>query len=254
VIRPALLMLAGLASCATKTGAREAAPASLSIPIGERVLEPLADKVYTEPGVTPREASELVAARQTAQREVEAFFGTLHGPAPLVLFCHTAACKLALGADPAAAPASDLGFARDEVHTTAGTLVYPTVTVSGPFEATARVLAHEWVHAEMKAYAPYDATPTWLNEGLAAYAAHEPRCEGVLATTALDVRSLDTKPRWQAHLAATHATLATYCAARNEVSAWAESFASRQAMLTALEQAMTAAAKGATFVLPAATK
>jgi hypothetical protein len=63
------------------------------------------------------------------------------------------------------------------------------------------------------------------------------------------IRRLDTKQAWQAHLRETGATLATYCQARNQVSAWAESFASTAEMTAALKKVMTTVARGGTFSL-----
>jgi hypothetical protein len=249
------LVLATLASCRTSPSkggnepAADVAQARLAIPIGERMMQPLGDGLYTEPGLTDREQLELKHASETAQRNLQELFGTLRGQPPITLFCHTAACKIALGAPPADAASTNLGFARNQVRTAGGPVTHPTLIVSGPFEATPRVLTHERVHAEMKAYAPYDALPTWFNEGLATFIAHEPRCEDHPLSSSFDVKSLDTKQKWQAHLRATGATLATYCQARNEVSVWVESFASTAEMIAALKKAMNAVAQGRPFVL-----
>jgi hypothetical protein len=252
----AIFAALALASCKTTppTPGHETvvnvAHTQLAIPIGDRMMEPLGDGLYTEPGVSERERLELERASATARRDVESAFGTLRGKPPITLFCHTAACKIALGAPPADAAGSSLGFARDEVRTVSGPLAWPTLIVSGPFEATPRVLAHERIHAEMKAYAPYDALPTWFNEGMATFIAHQPVCDSYPRASIFDVRALDTRQKWQAHLAATGDAHATYCEARNEVGAWAESFETTHEMIARLKTAMSAASQGSPFEIP----
>ena len=49
------------------------------------------------------------------------------GPPPLAIFCRSAACKIAFGAPPESAAASDLGFARDGVQTARGYVSRPVV-------------------------------------------------------------------------------------------------------------------------------
>jgi hypothetical protein len=196
--------------------------AALSIPLQNAAMVPLADGVYTEPGLRPAEHRALLEAHGAAVASVDRFFGGGRHAPPLVLFCHTGACKETLGADPGTAASPDLGFARDGVQTSDGFLATRVVVVTGPVPRTQQILTHELVHAEMKAWTPYDALPTWFNEGMATWVAGEPDCTGLPQVTAFDVRALDSKQSWQAHLAATHATRKTYCAAREEVSAWAK--------------------------------
>ena len=74
-----------------------------------------------------------------------------------MLFCHSATCKIAFGAPAAAAWANDLGFASAQVMLDDGSLAPSAVVVTGPVEGTARILTHELLHAEMKAWVAYDS-------------------------------------------------------------------------------------------------
>jgi hypothetical protein len=254
-----LVALALLASCAQAPAPTDeklcqlsSAP-TLTIPLGDSVLQPLCDGVYTEPGTSEAQQRELKQATRDAQHAIGRAFGTLKGDPPLTLFCHTAACKLTFGATAESAPSNDLGFARDGVTTSTGYLTHPMVVVTGPAPRTAQILTHERVHAEMKAYANYDALPTWFNEGSAAYIADEPRCDAVPASSTIDVRQLDTKARWQQHLATFHDTLTVYCHARAEVAAWAAGFADQARFSAALKATLNRVSAGAPFRLEPGT-
>jgi hypothetical protein len=142
----------------------------------------------------------------------------LRGPAPYTFFCRSAGCKIALGAAPESAAASDLGFARDGVELAAGYVEHKVAVVTaGP--RAAQILAHEWVHAEMKAYVPYDSLPTWFNEGAATFVAGEPQCAASNASASFDIAALDSKAKWQAHIRG-HDAKQTYCLARDRVAAF----------------------------------
>jgi hypothetical protein len=251
-----LVMAAALAGC---TARRIPEPreepscvltrASLTIPVGTQVMQPICDGVYAEPGMTEDEQRALKRAHQTARRELTRAFGTTKGEPPITLFCRSAACKVGFGATPASASANDLGFARDGLPTATGFLSYPTVVVTAPGEGTARILTHELVHAEMKAYVPYDSLPTWFNEGMATFIAREPNCEAFPPSSTFDVRRLDTKQAWQDHLRAPGVTLSTYCQARHEVSAWADSLGGPKQLAPALKAVLGRVADGGAFRL-----
>jgi hypothetical protein len=187
----------------------------------------IAPGVYAEPGMTEVETRELLAARVTAAANVKQVFGAPRDRLPLTLFCRTAMCKMTFGAPAASAGASDLGFARDGLVTKEGYLATPVVVATGPVPNTAKILTHELVHAEMKSWAPYDALPTWFNEGMATWVADEPDCRAAPQVSAFDVRQLDTKAKWQAHLAGGGGTLRTYCQARDAAGEWAGKFGDR---------------------------
>lgn len=198
--------------------------------------------VYFEPGLSSAEQSELERDYQKAQRNLTAAFGSLRGAPPLTLFCHTAACKVAFGSDPDVA-ASSIGFARDGVQTSSGFVERSTVIVTGPVTFTDRILTHELVHAEMKAWLPYDALPTWFNEGVATYLAGEPNCGEYAAMSSLGIEQLDTKQKWQAHIS-TGNTLRTYCQARDRIESWAISLGDARAFTSELRNLMHAVAAG----------
>jgi hypothetical protein len=221
------------------------------ISIGEPTIQPIGVGLYAESGLDDRAKRELERAHETAQRNLRGAFGALRGDPPIVIFCRTAACKIALGAPAGDAAATDLGFARDGIQTEKGFVRYPTVIVSGPFEATPRILTHELVHAEMKAYAPYDATPTWFNEGMATLIANEPSCGEHPLASNFDIERLDTKDAWQAHLRSTGTIRATYCEARNRVLGWTDSFANAEQRMAGLKSILESARRGGHFVVPA---
>lgn len=213
----------------------------------------ICDDVYAERGLDEASVTALTAAVNTAADAMHRAFGTLRA-SPILIFCKTAECKIAFGAPPGAAAANDLGFASAQVIFDDGALAASAVVVTGPVEGTARILTHEWVHAEMKAFASYDALPTWFNEGAATFLADEPRCDhaaateaGAVGVDAFDVTRLRTKASWQRHLAATGETRATYCAARQTVATWMQRFDSDAARTTALRALLTAVAGGAPF-------
>lgn len=52
----------------------------------------------------------------------------------------------------------------------------------------------------MKADLPYDALPTWFQEGLATHVADEPRCTDASMVSQLDLTQLATKGLWQAFI------------------------------------------------------
>ena len=210
-------------------------------------MEPLCDGVWAEPGLTANAHDELRRAFGSARRAITEAFGELRGPAPLTLLCRSAACKVAFGASPEAAPAQDLGFARDGLQTTAGFIARPTVVATGPGPRTARILAHEFVHAEMKAWLPYDSLPTWFNEGVATLLAGEPDCDAHPRLLSFDVTALDTKSKWQAHIQRRRASIPTYCQARDRVAAWAVRFGGPSALAPALRAVLGAVADGGSF-------
>lgn len=217
------------------------------IPFAEFKMVPLCDHVWAEPGLTPPEEQELKRAYHVAQQNIVRAFGQPRGSAPLTLICRSAACKIAFGAAPESASAADLGFARDGVMTSSGFMEYPTVIVTGPVARTANILTHELVHAEMKAWIPYDSLPTWFNEGVATLIADEPKCDAYPASSELDMRKLDTKKKWQASVHEPSQILPTYCRARHQVAAWASSLGSDQGIASALRQLMTTVAQGGSF-------
>jgi hypothetical protein len=224
--------------------------AALAIPVGSWRMQQLCDLVYVEPGLEVAQHTALKQAHRTAMAEVTAAFGgSLRGPPVLVMFCRSPGCKEDFGAPPSAAAARDLGFARDGVHTASGFVARPMVVVTGPEEGTARILTHELVHAEMKAWVPYDSLPTWFNEGMATFLASEPRCPEppVSPLPRSDIRSLDSKPVWQEFVAIPGNTLRAYCGARQEVSLWAARHGERRSVAAALQALLRAVAAGTSF-------
>lgn len=207
----------------------------------------ICDDVYAEGGLDDARTEELKVDVELATRNLEAYFGALRS-SPLVLFCHTASCKVAFGAPLGAASANDLGFASAQVMLDDGSIAPSAVVVTGPVEGTARILTHELVHAEMKAWVAYDALPTWFNEGTATFIASEPRCDAAgPASEEIDVTRLRTKASWQRHLARTGKTLETYCAARRKVEAWMLRFDSDALRGEALKSLMTSVGGGTPF-------
>lgn len=205
----------------------------------------ICDDVYAEEGLDDRQLAELRSARALASANILRAFETSRA-SPLVLFCRSAKCKLAFGAPAAAAAAEDLGFADTQVLLEDNTLAPSAVVVTGPVSGTAQILTHELVHAEMKTWAPYDAVPTWFNEGTATLLASNPRCDNVAATD-FDVTRLTSKKQWQRHLQETHKTKETYCAARHEVEKWMTRFDSDHLKAEALKSLLTSLANGAPF-------
>lgn len=214
--------------------------------ITSRAMTVLCDDVYAEAGLDARELDDLRRAREEAGRSLRRVFGTQRST-PLVLFCRSAACKAAFGAPSSAAAADDLGFASAEVALDDGSVAPSAVVVTGPVSGTARILTHELVHAEMKAWAPYDAIPTWFNEGAATFVANEPACDPARPPSDVDVTSLTTKARWQRHLQASGKTRETYCAARAQVATWMGRFETDALRGEALATLLTSVAKGTRF-------
>lgn len=252
-----VLAAAVLASCVASPQVVEPAcapgGASLAIPIGAATMTPLCERAYAEPGMTDDEQRTLKAAYRTARADLARALGAPHGESPVVLFCRTASCKVSFGADPGSAAASDLGFVRDGFFADTGFMARPTVIVTAPNEGTTRILTHELVHAEMKSYASYDSVPTWFNEGMATYIAHEPRCDEYPPWSTFEVRRLDTKTAWQAHLRESGAIRATYCQARNEVQAWVETLGDSKRLAPALRAVLARVARGEAFQLAGVT-
>jgi hypothetical protein len=211
-------------------------------------MRPICDDVYAEGELDAAAREQLTNDVNVATRNLEPYFGTGKS-SPLVLFCQSAKCKLAFGASPAAASASDLGFASAQVLLEDGSLAPSAVVVTGPGPKTAKVLTHEWVHAEMKAWVAYDALPTWFNEGAATFIAGEPSCPAVNGPQGgeLDVKRLKTKAIWQRHLADSGKTHETYCAARREVETWMQHFESVPLRAEALKTLLSAVAQGTSF-------
>ncbi|APR76753.1 Hypothetical protein A7982_02100 [Minicystis rosea] len=206
----------------------------------------ICEDVYAEDGLDPGRWSELRSARELASRNLLRAFEEVRS-SPLVLFCRSAPCKMAFGASPRAAAAEDLGFASAQVVLDDDSIAPSAVVVTGPVSGTARILTHELVHAEMKAWIPYDALPTWFNEGTATFIADEPRCDPHRAPTEIDVTRLTTKAAWQQHLQASGKTLETYCAARGEVERWMARFDTDHRRAEALRMLMTSVGKGVPF-------
>jgi hypothetical protein len=209
-------------------------------------VTPLCDDVYAELGLTPAELETLRSAWDVAARSLQIAFETVRC-SPVVVFCRSAACKMAFGASPEAAAADDLGFASAQVVLEDGSLVPSAVVVTGPVTATPRILTHELVHAEMKAWAPYDRLPTWFNEGTATFLAGEPHCAPNAPPNDFEVERLVTKTQWQRHLKKTRRTLETYCAARQAVERWLVRFDGEHARAEALKTLMAAVAGGTPF-------
>lgn len=221
--------------------------AALQIPVGDKVMLPLTENVYVEPGLTARETEELRQAHRSALEGLRRAFGQTQGKAPITLFCHSAKCKIALGAPSEVAASTELGFARDGVQTDTGFVKTNVIVVSGPYESTPRVTLHEMVHAEMKSYVPYDALPTWFNEGVATFFADEPGCSAHPPASQFDVRALDSKQKWQEFIRAPGATVAAYCQSRHEVSAWADTRGGRLEVGKALRALLQNVARGEPF-------
>ncbi len=205
----------------------------------------ICDDVYAETGLDVARVDQLRMDADLAVRNVERFFGALRSR-PLVFFCQSPACKMALGASPDIAASDDLGFANPEVTLEDGAPVLSAVVASGPFESTSRVLTHERVHAEMKTWIAYDSLPTWFNEGTATYIASEPPCiPGKDA--GIDVAALSTNQAWQRHLDNTAKVHETYCAARAKVDTWMQRFESDAMRAEALKTLMTSVRRGTPF-------
>ena len=151
------------------------------------------------------------------------------------------------------AAAFDSGFARPGLETRDGYVTHRTVVVTFGVPRTAKILVHELTHAEMATYTPYDTLPTWFNEGAAAMVAGEPRCPPGLPAAVDDLRRVETKATWQAHLAATDATRELYCQSRHELERWAKPLGGRRAVGDALVRVMRGVADGTPFDLLYAT-
>lgn len=255
----ACVLLVVVASVAPSTSAPPPAreetctstPAGVAVLLGDREMTPVCDDVVAEPGATAEDLDRLRRDWQSARGELGRVFGGEVRSSPIVVFCRTAACKLAFGADARAAAAKDLGFASATVTTREGPSPRSAVVVTGPVARTSRILLHEMVHAEAKAYLPYDALPTWFQEGLATHVAGEPICAEVVAPSDLDVSTLATKRAWQ-RAVAEHGALPAYCAASAAVGRWlapADSAAERAARIRELLASVAAGSSfGAAFV------
>jgi hypothetical protein len=196
--------------------------------------------IYTEPGLTDAEVAELRRDWEIARQNlVRAFDGETRSM-PLTLFCHTASCKVELGASPDVAAANDLGFAST-------VLPGSSVVATGPVSGTARILTHEFVHAEMKEWTSYDSLPTWFNEGMATFVANEPSCARNPPAPLPDIEPLTTKDAWQRHLREHHDTIEVYCQSRHRVAAWAERFGDEKGRAAALKTLLTSVAHGTPF-------
>jgi hypothetical protein len=186
-----------------------------------------------------------------ARLNLAGVLGELEAGPVLTVFCRTPACKEAFGAAPGAAASEELGFARDGLETSRGHVARPTVFVTGPVARTEEILTHELVHAEMKSVLPYDALPTWFNEGVATYVAGEPRCDGFQPAEGFDTGALATKKEWQAHVARPGGTREAYCQSSEEIRAWVGRIGGPSAFPAALRDVMNTVAKGGAFELPA---
>ncbi|MBK7864238.1 MAG: hypothetical protein IPJ65_37700 [Archangiaceae bacterium] len=228
-----------LFACACSTGAPP-----LHVPLGSAEMVPLAERVYAEPGLSADEHRALLEAHRQAAARIDEVFGPLPSPLALTFFCKSAACKLAFDADLGASASSpDLGFARDGVTTTSGWQVLNVVIVTTQGATTARTLTHELVHATMKNWARYDASPTWFNEGMAVVIAGGPECPSPF-DPAFDVTTLDTKETWQAHLQKPGvSTRDIYCQARDAAAKWAARYREPRALGAALRARLSALAR-----------
>lgn len=181
------------------------------------------------------DAKALARMTREVRTQIATWFGTPE--TPRVVYCASAACKISYGADPRAAGSPDLGFAYT-------TLDEPAVVVTAMNDHTRRVLVHELVHAVMKTWAPYDATPVWFNEGTATAMADEPACGPAYAS--FDVTPLVTKEAWQAHIAE-HSVRETYCQSRYAVEAWA-GFVAKEDLAKAVREYVKGSAHTRSFV------
>src|SRR5262249_24843110 len=159
------------------------------LPIRNTPVVALCDDVYAERDLSSDELAALRNAWVTAAGNLNVAFETVRS-SPVVVFCRSAACKIAFGASAQAAAADDLGFASAQAVLEDGSLLPSAVVVTGPVAATPRIVTHELVHAEMKAWVAYDLLPTWFNEGTATFLAGEPRCEPGAAPNGVDVKRL----------------------------------------------------------------
>lgn len=217
------------------------------IALADRSMTPLCDDVYVEPDLPEPAAPSLKRDYERARLDLVAAFDHDLRSTPVVLFCQSAACKVAFGAPRAAASATDLGFASATATSPSGEpIARSLVVVSGPFPRTSQVLTHELVHAEMKARTSYESLPTWFNEGVATYIAGEPPCEGI-PSPAVDVRTLSTKEKWQAHLGKHHDTHPVYCASRDHVARWLEGSGNARQRATTLKALLSAVKDGTPF-------
>jgi len=229
------------------TSARDPSAPELVIPFEDKLMVPLAAQVFAEPGLSEADIGELLAAHAEASARLTEFFGTLRNGLPITIFCRTASCKEAFGAPPGAARSQELGFARDGFHAKDGFSKTPVVIVTGPVPRTSSILTHEFVHAEMKAWAPYSATPTWFNEGMATFIANEPDCRSNPPVSDFDVTQLVTVAKWEAHIRTPGVTRRTYCQARDAASLWVTRSADQTSTAAVLRKLLVAVARGASF-------
>jgi hypothetical protein len=208
----------------------------------------LSDYAYAEAGASGDDVRRLEAAYREGTARIGEVFRPVDFANALVVFCRTADCKIAFGADPRVAGASDLGFATYARFERAGEEIQRTVVVSGPDETTVRTLVHELVHVAMGRHAQYELVPTWFNEGVATLVADEPQCAGELGA-GVPLETLRSKAEWQAWIEVPGRTHATYCRARAEVDVWFGGFASRGAGVGAVVAVLDAVSRGVAFEL-----
>ncbi|MBL8944957.1 MAG: hypothetical protein JNK45_17470 [Myxococcales bacterium] len=216
-----------------------------AVVIGTQPMIPIAPDVYVEPGTSTDDLVALRAAHTRAQGELDAWFPTTTDDRGLVLFCGTAACKIAFGAPPTAASSSDLGFAT--YVPSGGHEARRAVVVTGPAPNTDRILMHEWVHVHMGLHAQYELVPTWFNEGVATLLAGEPSCAHAPTPSADSLHDVATKDAWQEHIAVPGRTIRIYCQSRNEVRAWVGGDVSAATVAAAVVVVLDAVAAGAEF-------
>lgn len=200
---------------------RSCAPAAAGtapIPFGGEGLLPLCDGVFAEAATTAAEREVLRRDAAEARARVEAAFGRLRGPAPVILFCKTHPCRVYFTGPARRSWTLGPGRSVPGARYVAGDR--DTVIVDEVSPKSRGILAHELVHAEAGARVGQAFVPQWFHEGIAAALADAPVCEPALARGVDDLRLLDAPGAWNEHTSRRERIHETYCQARAEVEAW----------------------------------
>jgi hypothetical protein len=183
-----------------------------------RTMLHVCENVHVDPATPPGRHAFLRDVPARAAARAAAFYGPLRGSRPLIIFCHTDACRVFFTGPDKRGRAIVPDSSGPEGRYFAGARW--TLVIVRTDARAEDLLTHEISHLELDTRLRGGRVPAWFNEGLATYISGEPDCAAPLPPAVADLRTLDTGDAWLAQTSAPERQQATYCQARAAVAAW----------------------------------
>jgi hypothetical protein len=198
----------------------------------------ICEHAYVDAQTSIEERQAMRRADIEALEHVEGALGEFRAQEPETFFCNTDSCRRYFaGTSPQPRQVAPHDRAPGATYV-AGDRPALLITV---LDSALNLVAHEMVHAELRARMGDTSAPIWWHEGIAASISDSPRCPGGLGRGIDDLRKLSGPREW-AEQTETNKGLEIYCQARAEVETWGATDGKRK-----LRTLVESVAKGASF-------